>query len=184
MKTFIKTIAIIILCLLQTTAFAQSPSGAVIIPPASGEHLELGTGIAIIKIPGEMTEGRFSQIELVERPGYQTPLHVHEHTDELFYVAEGTLTILVDGKRNLAEAGSHVFIPKGTPHAQGNFSDTIVRTVITFFPAGFEAFFAERAEIVSNHEPGSDAYRVQMRQLGENYDIRNIDFSPFRDQDE
>lgn len=158
---------------------AQNNNAISIVQPGAGEQLDLGTGKVIIKIPGNLTKGAFSQVELLEHPGYETPLHVHSYTDELFYVLEGTLTLLIDGIRKTAEAGSYIFIPKGIPHAQGNFSDLPVRLLITFYPAGFEEFFRERAEIVSEHPPGSSEYGLLMRELGQKYDIQNIEFSPF-----
>ena len=68
---------------------------------------------------GEDTNGAFATMELTERE-YATDLHRHNFTDEAYYVLEGTLTLFIEGKSHKLGAGSYVFIPKGTPHAQGN----------------------------------------------------------------
>lgn len=166
---------------LFTAVLGQDSTKITIVPPATGHPFELGVGEAVIKISSEITNGEFSQMELTEHPGYETPLHIHDHTTEVFYVIEGTLTVLVDGARKSVEAGSYVFIPKGTPHAQGNFTNSKLRTIITFYPGGFEKFFEARSKIVKAHPPGTKQYGIQMRKLGQKYDIRNIDYEPFRE---
>lgn len=168
------------ICLIASV-FGQNSTIMTIVPSEAGNHFELDVGEAVIKISSEITNGEFSQMKLIEYPGYETPLHIHDHTTEVFYVVEGTLTVLVDGVRKSVEAGSFVFVPKGTPHAQGNFTNSNLRTIITFYPAGFEKFFEARSEILKLHPPGTEQYGIQMRELGQKYDIRNIDYDPFRE---
>jgi quercetin dioxygenase-like cupin family protein len=50
-------------------------------------------------------------------------LHVHEG-DQLYYVIEGSMTLRLDGRDRIVEAGSVVFIAAGTPHANWNSGDT------------------------------------------------------------
>jgi len=42
--------------------------------------------------------------------------HVHEHSDELFYVIEGTFSIELDDGIITLEQGDLIIIPKGTRH--------------------------------------------------------------------
>ena len=53
-----------------------------------------------------------------EPPRLIAPLHVHHRDDEAWYVLEGTLRVLV-GKVE-ADAGSGVFVPRGTAHTYWN----------------------------------------------------------------
>jgi len=179
MKTLFITIFLHV-CLI-VSVFGQNSTAITIVPPDTGNHFELGVGEAEIKISSEITNGVFSQMVLTEYPRYETPLHIHDHTTEVFYVVEGTLTLLVDGVHKFVEAGSFVFVPKGTPHAQGNFTNSNLRLIISFYPAGFEKFFEARSEIIKLHPPGTKQYGIQMRKLGQKYDIRNIDYDPFRE---
>lgn len=159
--------------------FAQEKRNPIILNSASGDSLNLGVGTAIIKISGNSTENRYSQLELIEYPQYNTPLHLHESSDEIFFVIEGTLTVHLDGKTTEVTEGSIIRIPAGSPHAQGNFTDTDVRLLITLSPAGFENFFVERAAIVKENPPGTEEYGKRMRKLGENHDIKLLAPSPF-----
>ena len=47
-----------------------------------------------------------------------TPLHVHEREDELFYVLEGEHVIQVGDDEFPVGPGGVVFAPRGVPHAQ------------------------------------------------------------------
>ena len=68
------------------------------------------------------TAGQMTVFESTEHPGFKTQWHSHPHCEESFYVLEGTLTVKSGGKTYHARAGSFVYIPRGTPHGQGNFT--------------------------------------------------------------
>ncbi|WP_369283819.1 cupin domain-containing protein [Oscillibacter sp. GMB15532] len=42
--------------------------------------------------------------------------HVHEHSDELFYVIEGSFYLETEEKNMKVNAGEFVIVPKGTKH--------------------------------------------------------------------
>ena len=94
---------------------------------------------------------------------------------------KGTLTLLVNGLKQQIGEGGTATIAIGTPHAQGNFTKGNVHVLITLSPGGFEKFFEERAEIVKVYPEGTKEYGERMRELGKRYDIRNIDYAPFKD---
>lgn len=159
--------------------YAQGAREPILLNPNSGDSLNLGTGTAIIKIYGSSTQNQYSQLELIEYPPYDTPLHLHEQSDEVFYVIEGTITFFINGEIRDFKEGSIVLIPRNTPHAQGNFTDEKVRVLITLSPSGFENFFVERSAIVKEHPPGTEEYNRRMMELGKTFDIRVLGASPF-----
>lgn len=169
-----------LLSLISLSAYAQEKRVPLILTPGSGDSLNLGIGAAIIKIYGASTQNEFAQLELIEYPDYDTPLHMHEASDELFYVIEGTLTVFINGEIKELQQGSILLVPRGTPHAQGNFTDKVVRTLITLSPSGFEHFFVERAAIVKKHPPGTKEYTIEMMKLGKTFDIKILGPSPFK----
>lgn len=85
--------------------------------------------------------GSLAQFRLIEMPGYRTPLHVHDATDESFYVLEGTLTLFVNGERADLGPGDCAFLSRGTRHAQGNLTNERVVLLTTLVPGDFAAFF-------------------------------------------
>jgi uncharacterized RmlC-like cupin family protein len=48
------------------------------------------------------------------------PYHIHRHSDEAWYVLEGTLGVQVDDDVIIARAGDAVFAPKGSKHTYWN----------------------------------------------------------------
>jgi quercetin dioxygenase-like cupin family protein len=77
----------------------------------------LGGGLHTWKLLAEDTNGAFFLFEDVMVRGKTTPLHRHPEADEMTYVLEGEIIVLVDGKETRVGAGGMSFVPKGVPHA-------------------------------------------------------------------
>jgi quercetin dioxygenase-like cupin family protein len=75
------------------------------------------TGRYTIKTSGEETRGSLEQVLVRDRRGATTPLHIHHHADETFYVIDGRLTLAVGDERLDAGPGDFVLAPRGIPHA-------------------------------------------------------------------
>ncbi len=75
-----------------------------------------GGGTISILAGGEDTGGAFALTEIVQKPGSEPPLHVHEREDELFYIREGAVRAMVGGVVHDLKAGDTIFLPMGVPH--------------------------------------------------------------------
>ncbi|MDQ6899940.1 MAG: cupin domain-containing protein [Candidatus Dormibacteraeota bacterium] len=73
--------------------------------------------LAWVKATGEQTGGQLSLVELVVPPGWASPLHLHHTEDELLYVIEGHLTVVVGDQRLSLGPGGYGFGPREIPHA-------------------------------------------------------------------
>jgi quercetin dioxygenase-like cupin family protein len=114
--------------------------------PEAGEARWWLGGLAVIKLTGKETEGRFSLIELLYPPKLEVPLHVHTREDELFHLLEGTISYRIGASRLDAAPGHTVFAPRNIPH---NFTVTSAgpaRYLIVYSPAGFEDCIRETSE--------------------------------------
>jgi len=87
------------------------------VPADEGERLVFGEVTILLRVPAEATGGAFSLFEEVP-PLVDTPLHAHEHEDELFYVLEGEHVFRVGDEEHRVGPGGMVFAPRGVPHAQ------------------------------------------------------------------
>jgi quercetin dioxygenase-like cupin family protein len=93
---------------------------------------------------GEQTGGEYSLMwELCPKGSGATP-HYHDQ-DEQFYVIDGKITYLANGKELEAKAGSFVLIPRGTVHSFRVDSETAT-LLNSYTPAGFERTITELAE--------------------------------------
>ena len=73
----------------------------------------------------------FRIVRLVSDPSRTA--HVHPHSAEAVFVAEGQGTLWVDGTRRRISAGDSVLIPAGTPHATLPDAGAEMR-LVCFFP--------------------------------------------------
>ena len=110
-----------------------------------GEGLWFLGALATIKASAETTDGRVAVIEHLAPQGAGSPLHVHHHEDEWFYVTEGELTFWVGGRVIEAPAGSFVYGPRDVPHTFAVTSPE-ARFLLVTEPAGFESFMRALSE--------------------------------------
>jgi quercetin dioxygenase-like cupin family protein len=71
----------------------------------------------LMRSTGETTNGAFCLMEhWTIPPGFGSPYHVHHLEDEAFYVLEGEMAFVSDGKWSKAGPGAYVFGPREIPH--------------------------------------------------------------------
>jgi mannose-6-phosphate isomerase-like protein (cupin superfamily) len=78
--------------------------------------------------------------------------HVHERTDESFFLLSGTIAFLGGEKTITAEPGAFVHVPRGTLHRFMNVGDDEARMLFFFNPGGPELMFLHAGD---KPEPGS-----------------------------
>jgi quercetin dioxygenase-like cupin family protein len=86
------------------------------------------------------TGGSLSVMENAMRPGTEPPYHIHDNEDEIFYVLEGHLSVMVDGTVYECRTGDTVFLPRAVPHTFRVRSE-VARCLSIVTPSGFENFF-------------------------------------------
>jgi quercetin dioxygenase-like cupin family protein len=157
---------------------AQAPARTPVVLPADSAALDLGEGQVRILADGALTGGSWSTLERTEPPGTRTGLHRHNRMDEAFYVVSGEFTLFVSGKLHRLKPGAFVFIPRGTPHAQGNSSSQTVKIVSFFSPAGWEQSARDRAALHAEHPAGSAEFAKRIGGVLEKHDIEVLGPSP------
>jgi mannose-6-phosphate isomerase-like protein (cupin superfamily) len=133
-----------------------SESAAYVVEAEGGERLHFGDVEVVIKVSGDKTGGAFALFE--ESDPVDTPLHVHEREDELFYVIEGEHIFQVGDEEFRIGPGGLVFAPRGVPHAQRRAVPRTGRVLVLTAPAGLEGFFRELAEADRAGQIGPEAY--------------------------
>jgi mannose-6-phosphate isomerase-like protein (cupin superfamily) len=131
------------------SAFARDPDG--------GERLVFGGATILVRVAAEASGGAFSLFEEVP-PLVDTPLHVHENEDELFYALEGEHVIQVADEEFRLSPGGLAFGPRGVPHAQRRVVPGEGRMLVLTSPGGFDGFFRELAAAHEAGTLGPDAY--------------------------
>jgi quercetin dioxygenase-like cupin family protein len=107
------------------------------------QHLKwLGTTRLQVLADAVRTGGQLAMIEERSNNGDATPLHVHHHEDEMFWLLEGAMTTWVGDERHDLAPGGFAFLPRGIPHAYRLTADNS-RLLVVATPAGIEDMFRE-----------------------------------------
>ena len=105
------------------------PAGSIYLPPEAGRVYEMGAMRAVFKADGVETGDRYCVSEWWLDPHTQGPgAHQHEANDEVFYVLEGTPSMLIGADWVDAPAGSFMLIPHHT-HARLREQDRSPRRI-------------------------------------------------------
>lgn len=91
------------------------------------------------KATGEMTDGKYDQVELITLPQAGPPEHTHIQ-DELFYFLEGTHRIKIADRLFTATPGAFVRIPAGVSHTWRNIGKDAGKILLTYVPGGLRGF--------------------------------------------
>jgi quercetin dioxygenase-like cupin family protein len=123
----------------------------VVLQPGEGNILNL-MGRKLAFLAGkEQTNGMWSLIEYTAPPHAPgPPPHYHKEMEEAFYVIDGTLTALIDGKVSETGAGGFINIPPYVVHTWENKQDKPLKVLLFMSPGGFEKYFIEADELVKS----------------------------------
>ena len=156
---------------------AQLPSsrfdgstGPRIIRPGDGRFVDLRSVGVRFMIWGAESGGDFSLVEHPIPPRtLVAPLHLHEREDEYSYVLEGRMGAQLGDDVVFAEAGDLVFKPRNQWHTFWNAGDGPCRILEIISPAGFEHFFNELGEQMSEAKAVSVAAVPEIAGLAARY---------------
>lgn len=129
----------------------------IVLGPEAGRAYPMGRMRAVFKADGDETQGAYSVSEWWLEARTEGP-HVHDHPeDHVFYVIEGSLTVVLGDRREVARQGSYVRIPGGTPHTFENRSHARVGFISFNSPGGFEDQAQPISDWLAEHPLGDVA---------------------------
>ena len=120
-----------------STGEGRAGARVVVLGPGEGRPIP-GREEVVLKATGADTGDAIAFLEATTAPGDGPAPHVHHDNDELFYILEGRMRFWVGEQTVEAEAGSFLFIPRGTVHAARNVGARPVRLLAAHVPAGPE----------------------------------------------
>ena len=128
----------------------------VVLAPGEGRRYPMGRIAAGFKADGDETADAYSISEWWLEPNTTGP-GPHSHPeDDVFYVLEGTMSLLVDGEWIDATKGSFVLVPAGMTHDFQNRSDAPAGVLNVSAPGPFEPAMPGIAAWFAEH-PAGDA---------------------------
>lgn len=110
-----------------------------ILTPGEGRIYHLGPMTAVFKADENETNTAYSISEWFLEPRSEGPTpHQHDDRDQVFYIIEGIVSVLVGDQWIEAEKGAFVRIPKNTVHTFANRTDVRAGMLNFDVPGGFE----------------------------------------------
>jgi mannose-6-phosphate isomerase-like protein (cupin superfamily) len=136
----------------QAAASADQP---IFLPPGAGRAYDAGPMYAVFKADGAETDDRYCVSEWWLEAGQPGPgPHSHEANEELFYVLEGTMSLLVGAEWIEGGRGSFLRIPAGTTHDFENRTGGRAGVLNVFIPGGFETLMPRIVAYMAGHAGG------------------------------
>jgi quercetin dioxygenase-like cupin family protein len=115
------------------------PQGSIFLPPNEGRMYDLGTMHAVFKADEKETQERYCISEWWLEPHTEGPgAHTHANNHDIFYVLEGTASILVSEEWINASKGAFILIPENIIHDFANRTNSKTGLLNFFIPGGFE----------------------------------------------
>lgn len=150
------------------------PIKEIVLAPQEGNRLTMGSSEVIFKAVGADTHGHLGLFENLIHPGGTAPgVHIHRHMEEMFYVLEGEVEILVGTRTVQGQSGAFVLVPRNTPHAFANRGTTPAKLLIMFCPGGErEKYFEGLAELLRD---GQTPNREALLELMQRFDQEPVD---------
>jgi mannose-6-phosphate isomerase-like protein (cupin superfamily) len=134
----------------SSNALSRKP---IFLAPGEGRRYPMGRISAVFKADEAETESRYSVSEWWLEPRTQGP-GAHSHAeDDLFFVIEGTMSVLIGEQWIEAPRGSFVLVPGGVTHDFENRGDVRAGVLNLSVPGPFEPDMPAIAEWFAKHPP-------------------------------
>ncbi|GJM44889.1 MAG: cupin [Gemmatimonadota bacterium] len=129
------------------------PREAIVLAPGEGRSYPMGRIRALFKADGDETARGYSISEWWLEPHTKGPgAHAHEE-DDVFYVLEGTMSVLVGDRWVDAARGSFVLLPGGTTHDFENRTSERAGVLNFSTPGDFEKHMPAIADWFEKNPP-------------------------------
>ena len=123
--------------------------------PGEGRSYPMGRIAAVFKADGPETNEKYSISEWWLEPNTKGPgAHCHPE-DDIFYVIEGTMSILIGDSWVHATRGSFVLVPGGVTHDFENRGAVRAGILNLSIPGAFEPAMTGISEWFKEHPPGN-----------------------------
>ena len=134
------------------TDFFDEEIDTIHIKKGEGKVGRIGGIDLITKLSKNQTSGNLGCDEATLKPGFLgAPPHLHKHFDEICFVLEGTVSIMVEEKTYQVNAGDWHLRPRNKMHTFWNASEASARFVDIYIPGGHEEYMADLAKLFENN---------------------------------
>ncbi len=105
------------------------------------------TSVSRVMLTADQTNGRYSIVDEIFKPGMKAPSHKHAYHSETFMVIAGKMKWTVGGETDIIGPGDLVYIPPDTSHATEVVGEEPVHAIMLYEPGGYEIGLRQRAAV-------------------------------------
>ncbi len=132
----------------------ESKREPIVLNAGEGRTYPMGRISAVFKADGNETKGKYNISEWWLEPNCKGPgAHSHDAADCIFFVIEGTMTILVGDKWIDAKQGAFILVPGGVMHDFENRSSKRAGVLNLSTPGTFEKEMPAIADWFAKNPP-------------------------------
>lgn len=129
-----------------------------------GERIE-------VKLNAYESEGRYTIMDFTFPIGSDSsPGHYHALHSETYIIISGRMEWMVEGEKQILEAGDMVYVPPNTYHSARTLGDEHARTIMIFDPAGFEADVYARNALTEEQKNDPEFMALFFRSIDYHFD--------------
>lgn len=129
-----------------------------------GERIE-------VKLNAYESEGRYTIMDFTFPIGSDSsPGHYHALHSETYIIISGRMEWMVEGEKQILEAGDMVYVPPNTYHSARTLGDEHARTIMIFDPGGFEADVYERNALTDEQKNDPEFMAMFFRSIDYHFD--------------
>ncbi|MEU4674908.1 cupin domain-containing protein [Amycolatopsis sp. NPDC023774] len=131
--------------------------GSKVVLPGGGEDIGMGLFGVSFKLLSRDTD---SAISIVEHPfdvGAIVPVHQHTREDEYSIVLEGEMGFRSGDREAVLGPGGYITKPRREMHTMWNAGAVPARIIEIISPGGFEQYFHDLADLLTDDRPEPDA---------------------------
>jgi mannose-6-phosphate isomerase-like protein (cupin superfamily) len=126
---------------------------ALLLKKDTGKTVNFGGLTTEFKLSKSTTNGLIgSDITLLKAGHLGAPPHLHKNIDEICYVLEGTVHILVGEEVFEVNADDWHLRPRGVMHTFWNASNETAKIIDMYLPAGHEEYLQDLAKLFENNQ--------------------------------
>jgi mannose-6-phosphate isomerase-like protein (cupin superfamily) len=120
--------------------------GSLFVPAGTGITKWVAGDVYTLKATAQTTNGAFGFIDASVPPGGGPIAHVHNRSDEAFYIVSGELEFLDGDHTYTAKSGDFIYVPRGVRHRFKNMGLHTAKLLFMYTPGGPEALFTEAGD--------------------------------------
>lgn len=120
----------------------------IIIHPESAQRIKAGPMEILVVEDGSHTSGTHAVLEFTLSGQFSPMPHIHRQHEEVIYVLEGEMALLVRDETVKLGPGAAFVTPMGLPHTFSNGGAGRLRFLLTISPARHLGYFLEMADVM------------------------------------